>query len=358
MKKHTMTLAFAAIALFAVGFGWVDLASAASQMDAGTLGSISLAALAFAGTTAAPFPIQPELTAVAIAYKNKRLIADEVLPRVPVGKQDFTYLLHTMDEGFSVPDTKVGRKSKPNEVEFTATEQTASTSDYGLDDPIPQADIDNAPANYDPMGRAVEGITDLVLLGREARAAGLVFNAANYAAANKQTLSGTSQFSDFANSDPIGVIMTALDACIMRPNVMTLGRAAFSKLIQHPKIVKAVLGNAGDSGIATRQQIAALFELEDVLVGEAYLNTAKKGQAASLARVWGKHISLTLRDRNANTRGGATFGFTAQFGDRIAGSQFDSDIGLRGGQRVRAGESVKELITAPDLGYLITNAVA
>lgn len=306
----------------------------------------------------APFPIQPELTAIAIAYRNKRLIADEVLPRVPVGKEDFKYLKHAMADGFSLPDTRVGRRSRPNEVEFSASEVSASTQDYGLDDPVPQSDIDNAPPNYDPLGRAVEGLSDLILLDREVRTAGLVFNAANYGAANKVALAGNDQFSDFVNSDPLKTFMDALDACVMRPNVMVIGRPVWSVLSRHPKIVKAVLGNSGDSGIARRQDLADLLELEEIQVGEAFLNTAKKGQAVSLARVWGKHISLIYRDRNANTRGGTTFGLTAQFGGRIAGAQEDSSIGLRGGQRVRVGESVKELITASDLGYFIQNAVA
>lgn len=306
----------------------------------------------------APFPIQPELTAIAIGYRNKRLIADEVLPRVIVGKQEFKYLKHDLAEGFTIPDTKVGRKGQPNEVEFSATEVTDSTEDFGLEDPIPQADIDNAPPNYDPKGRSVEGITDLILLDREKRAADLVFNAANYATANKETLSGTDQFSDFTNSDPIGKITTSLDACIMRPNIMTIGRLAFSVLARHPEILKAVHGNSGDSGIARLGDIADLFELEDIYVGEAYLNSAKKGQATTLARAWGKHISLMYRDKNASTRGGMTFGMTAQFGGRIAGVTPDKNIGLRGGERIRVGESVKELLTANDLGFFLQNAVA
>jgi hypothetical protein len=306
----------------------------------------------------APFPITPALMAIAIGYRNTVMIADEVLPRTPVGKQEFKYLKHTMAQGFTIPDTMVGRRGKPNEVEFSATEVTDSTNDYGLDDPIPQVDIDNAPEGYDPLGRAVEGIMDLVLLDREVRAANLVFNTNTYGASNKVTLSGTSQFSDFVNSDPIGVITGGLDAMIMRGNVMVIGRPAFSKLAMHPKIIKAVLGNAGDSGIATRRQIADLFELEDVLVGEAFVNTAKKGQAMTLSRTWGKHIALINRNKTATTRSGATFGVTAQFGSRIAGSDPDKSIGLRGGQRVRAGESVKELVCAPDLGYFIQNAVA
>ncbi len=108
----------------------------------------------------------------------------------------------------------------------------------------------------------------------------------------------------------------------------------------------------------SRQALAQLFELEEVLVGEGWLNTAKKGQAATFARVWGKHCSLIYRDRLADANRGVTFGFTAEFGTRVAGSIPDPNIGLRGGQNVRVGESVKELVTANDLGYFVQNAVA
>ncbi len=59
----------------------------------------------------------------------------------------------------------------------------------------------------------------------------------------------------------------------------------------------------------------------------------------------------------ADTRGGVTFGFTAEWGGRIAGQWEDKNIGLRGGQRVRVGESVKELIIASQAGYFIEDAV-
>jgi len=208
------------------------------------------------------------------------------------------------------------------------------------------------------LGRAVEQITNLVELAREVRLASMVFNAANYAATNQQTLAGTAQFSDLANSDPIGIIMDALDNMVMRGNIMTIGRQAYSILARHPDIVKAAHGNSGDKGVAHRDAIKELFELDDILVGEARVNVAKKGQAANLQRAWGKHISLQYRDKLADTRTGMTFALTAQFGDRVAGAKEDSDIGLRGGQRVRAGESVKELLTANDLAFFIQNAVA
>lgn len=306
----------------------------------------------------APFPITPALTAITIAYRNAKLIADSILPRVPVSKQEFKYLKQTLAESFTLPDTKVGRKGQPNRVDFSAIETPDATQDFGLDDAVPQADIDNAPDNYDPLGRATEGVTDLIVLAREKRTADLVFTLNNYPAANRVTLAGGNQWSDFVNSNPISDVMLALDTVIQRPNIMVIGRAAFSKLVQHPKIVKAVLGNAGDSGIARREDIAQLFELDEVLVGEGWVNTAKKGQAAALVRVWGKHASLLVRNPLGDTQRGLTFGYTAQFGTRVAGTITDPNIGLRGGQVVRAGESVKELIAANDLGYFIQNAVA
>lgn len=305
----------------------------------------------------ASFPITPELTAIAIAYRNNRMIADDVLPRVPVGKQEFKYTKYDLREGFTVPSTLVGRKSAPNQVEFSGTEVTSSTEDHALDAPVPNSDIENAAPNQDPLGRAAELVSNLILLDREARTSSTVFNNASYAAGNRTTLSGSSQWSDAA-SNPIPVITDALDSVVMRPNIGVLGRRTSTWLRRHPKVVKAYNGTAGDEGMVPMQFLADLLELEAIFVGEAKLNIARPGQAANLIRAWGPHAAFIYRDRLADTQNGTTFGFTAQWGGRIGGSQFDGDIGMRGGQRVRVGESVKELVTAPDLGYFFENAVA
>lgn len=318
----------------------------------------SMGMMGMAVLQTAPFPIQAELTAVSIAYHNEKYIADMVLPRVPVGTQEFKYLTYDKGDRFTIPDTKVGRKSQPNQVEFGATEQTSSTEDYGLDDAVPQADINNAPPNFDPLGNAVEGVTDLVELDREKRVSDIVFAAGTYPAGNKVQLAGNAQWSDFANSDPMEDVEAAMDAPIFRPNTMVISRLAFSVLRRHPDIMKAVHGNSGDKGRARREAIQELFELDELLIGDAWHNTSKKGQSLAMTRLWGKHVALLHLNKQANTRKGTTFGMTGQFGGRVAGSIHDPDIGLRGGERVRAGESVKELITASDLGYFIEDAVA
>lgn len=309
-----------------------------------------------------PFPLQQELTQIALSYTNENFVADQVLPKVPVGSRSFKWLKHTKEERFTIPETIVGRKGAPTEVEFTATEEGAVVSDYGLDDVIPQEDVDSAPPGYNPVGKAVEGISELIMLDREKRVADSIFAAATYPVGNKVQLSGTSQWSDYANSDPISAMLTAMDGMLIRPNTLVISQAVWTKLRQHPKIVSAIYpagGNASEGGIISGvQSLASLLEVSSVVVGKGWVNTAKPGQTATLARLWGKHAALLYLNPQAGPTNGITFGMTATWGTRVAGSIPEPKVGLRGGTRVRTGESLKELIVAPDVGYFFEDAIA
>lgn len=314
-----------------------------------------------------PFVVDPILTAVAIAYRNPAqvMIADQVLPRVPVGAEKFKWTEYPLEDAFALPDTRVGRKGRVNQVEFAGTPRTDEVDDHGLEDPIPNSDIDEARvarerqvSNFDPETHATMMLADLMANAREARVAALVQSLAIYAATRRVTLAGNSQFSDYVNSDPIGVIKTGLESTLVyRPNTIVMGQPVWSKLSSHPHIVNAVRGNLTNKGSVTRSEVAALFEVQQILVGEGWVNLAKKGQPANLARAWGKHISLLHINPIARPESGITFGLTAQYGTKISGRIIDPDVGLQGGVRIRTGERVKELIVARDTGYFIQNAV-
>ena len=319
----------------------------------------------------APFVVQPQLTAVTLAYRNQQYIADAVLPRVPVLSQQFKWSQFALADGFTIQDTRVGRKSAPNEIDWLATEQTSSTIDYGLDDRIAGMDIESANAAasvtgvkpLDPRMRSTELLSELVALDREQRVANLLFALGTYPAANRTTLSGTSQWSDRANSDPITALLNALDIPVYRPNVLVLGQAVWTQLRMHPRVAAAVYAGGGNAGAGgspvSRQALAEVLEIEEVVVGQGWVNSAKLGQTPSMGRLWGKHAALIYRAPViAGTENSMTFGFTAQWGTRIAGTiGNDTSIGLRGGERVRVGESVREVIAANDVAYFFQNAV-
>jgi len=320
------------------------------------LPSLHLSAAGYACAVIAPFPITPELTQIAVAYKNPEYIADLVLPRVQVGVQTFKYRKYEKKDGFTIPSTLVGRIGVPNRVEFGFTETEASTIDWGLDEAIPQSDIDNAPVGYDPRKRAAAAIMNLVQLDREKRVADLVFGASNYAASNKDTLSGSSQWSH-ADSNPFKALLEYLDSCIMRPNMLVFGQSVWTAVRQHANTIKGVLGTASTSGAVTQQQLADALEVSKIVVGKGWYNTANKGQTASLSRIWGDFCAMIYQDAMPDPHGMVTFGMTAQFGTQVGGSKPDANVGLHGGEIVRVGESVKEIITANDLGFLVIDAL-
>lgn len=308
-----------------------------------------------------PFQVQPDLTAIAIAYRNPAatLIADQVMPFVGQGLavKAFKWSEYNLADGFTIPDTAVGRKGQPNEVGWSAIEHDGSTKDYGLDEPVPQDDIDQAKGTpFNPLGGAVERVTNLVQLGREVRVAAIAADAGNYDAANVEALAGADMFSD-DTSDPVRVLTEMLDGCIVRPNRLVMGQTVWSKLKLHPKVVRSIYPNSGGDGIITREQFASLLEVAEILVGASRVNVARKGQAPDLARTWGNIIAGHYWDPTATHQGGVTWGLSLRYGTRVAGTIADSRIGLRGGLRVRAGESVAELVAAKSAGFLLTNVV-
>lgn len=304
------------------------------------------------------FTETPSLTAIAIAYRNPdySLIADDVLPRVPVPGASFKYHTYDAAEAFTVPDTHVGRRSVPNQVEIDGDEKDASVEAFGIDVPLDNRTIEEAKRNkYDPEKRATERATDIVLLDREVRTANLINDPNNYHSDHVETLSGSDLFSD-PNSDPLAIIEDLMSTCWQKPNQLTFGFPVWRWFRRHPKVVKAVHGNSGDQGRATREQIAELLEVKRILVGESRVNIKRPGENAVLARVWGNSVSGQFVNKTADTTGGLTFGFTAQLGKKIAGT-LPANFGIRGGKLVRSAEEVQELIVANRAGFLIQNAV-
>lgn len=304
-----------------------------------------------------PYPSDPRLTGIALAFRNGELIADRVMPRTPVGKSTFKWNEYDFAEGVTLPVTIVGRKGRPTEVEFTATERTGGTEDHGLDDVIPNDDIADVPAGsgIDPLGQATEGLTNLIALGREVRVAAMTQDPANFN--HSDALTGTDMFDDPA-SDPSEIILDAISTPLVRPNIAVTSLGVYNKLRKNVSLVQAITGNTSGKGSVSAQQLADYFELDEILVGTGWVNTAKPGQTPVYARVWGKSFALLRRAPQVTAKGEPSWGFTAEFGARVAKQIPEPKIGLRGAVRVRVGESVGEYVQSKEAGYLLEDVIA
>ena len=351
--KKTVFIVLALVA-FAAQFAGADTLSAIGLpqqvADILFMGGVSMAFV---------FPVTTEQTGMVIAYKNKELVADRAMPiKTSLSKQlSFKWFARNLADGFTVPSTLVGRASRPNSVNFSGDEKTASALAYGLESAVTQEDMDEAGDSVENLvTNRLQSLINLVLLDREIRVAAIVQNSSNYLTSQVVSTAAGDKFSlDSAN--PLKYILGKLDNAIVRPNKVGMGAGAWNALRVHPSIVKAVHGNAGDSGAATRQQVAELLEVNEIVVGSGFVNTAKRGQSPTFVRCWGNHLWGHYEEPLADAKEGLAWGMTVQVGDRFAKTIEDPHMGLKGGFICKAGVYQGEIVTGPGAGILLTDVV-
>ena len=335
---------------------------------------------------ASPFPHDPVRTAIILLYHEPGMIAHRVLPPTPpLGSEKFDYTKFEIGDAFQVPNTDLGRKSEPQEVEVQGKRVVDSTRHHGLRDAVPQSDVDNAmvrrdgaPNWMDPRDLAAINLKHLLQLAREVRTADTVFATTSYGADYRIALAQADRFDKDA-ADPLGVLETALETPIFRPNVVVFGQKPWSKFRQHPKVLKAVNRVSGaDSGLASRQGVAELLEVDEVLVGRSRVASSEEGQELALKRAWGKHVACIYRGATAvgtsmpggdagsqqqegldlvSNKDTTTFGFNAVYQPEEVLSRFNPIRGIKGVHELIVRESCREVICGPEFGYFIQNAV-
>ena len=162
---------------------------------------------------------------------------------------------------------------------------------------------------------------------------------------------------DVATVDAEAVIAEMLEKPFMRPNIGVMSQKVWDRLSRNPLLIKAIKGELVGKKLTTAE-FCSYFELEQLYIGKARVTRQVKGKTPVPERVWGTGMAFHYRDMTASEQRGVTWGLTVPYGQPFAGSRTDPDIGLRGGIRIRAGESLKELVLAKDAGCLITGAIA
>lgn len=299
--------------------------------------------------------VDPALSNVSIKYTNTSFIADQILPIIKVGKQTGKYYIYDKSN-LRVDKTLRAAASPSNEVEFgLSLSGVFYCDDHALKGKVADEIQDQAEQALNPMIDETESITEKLLLDREVAAATLLRSTTNLT--QNTTLSGTAQWNDYTNSNPLGDIRTAKNAIhaatFKIPNTLVLPRPVFNTLIDHPSIVGRV--QYSQLGIVTQELLARVFQVDTVLVADAGYNTAAEGQTDALSYAWGKDVILAYVEKQPKLKMlslGATFTYSL----RQVMKWRDED---RKVTYVRVGEDyyVQKIIAAV-CGYLIKTAIA
>lgn len=245
--------------------------------------------------------VDKPLTNISIAYLQNAtdFVASRVFPAVPVDKQSDKYF--TFDRSYFWRDEM---KKRALSTESAGGGYDLSTGSYSCDLWALHRDIDDQiRANYDspldPDREAVEYLTQQRLIRQDKQFVTDYMTASVWSkdvtGVSTGETAGTSvrQWND-NNSTPIEDIeyyrnyMKQLTGFF--PNKLVMGYEVWSKLKNHPDIIDRIKygQTPGRPAMTTKQAIAELMEVDEIVIAQAVENTGAEGGTASYSYIVGK----------------------------------------------------------------------
>jgi hypothetical protein len=268
---------------------------------------------------AADVHVSQTLTDWALQYSNQLtdFQADGLAPIVPSGKQFNSYYKYIKGDWFRDEMKLRGEGGDVPMAGYRLTTDTYAIKTWSVGKPIDDQVEDNEDDPLDSDQDATQFVTGLELIRREK-----AFAAAALATGIWGTdVTGNTSASDYgsntvaqwddSDSHPLLDIANYRTAVKLStglfPNVLAIGQQVWDKLKNHADILSRITGgsNNGNPAMVTKQLVASLMELEEIVVFSAVENTDEETAAGSMTGsfISGKHGLLMHRNKNAGRKG-------------------------------------------------------
>lgn len=246
--------------------------------------------------------IDQALTEISIASMNKpdSFVAEKVFPSLPVKKESDKYYVFTKSHLFR---SEVELRSPSAAVKhrgYDLSNTNYQANEYATGILVPNRVAENADGSLRPYEDATNIITHDMQMFKENNFAAEHMVAGTWT--NDVTLSGTDQWDDYTNSDPIKNIDDAKFAINGLTGIPTnqlsvvMGAAVWNKLKRHPNLLSVYGGGYAGMKVLSREQVASIFDVKEVLVSEAVWNSNNEGNATqTLSRIVGKTCLVYYR---------------------------------------------------------------
>lgn len=313
------------------------------------------------GATPAQGRVDQLLTNVSLAFVNQNYIADQVLPVVPNLKKDSGKIGSYSKDHLRIYSAKRSLyDTSQRRIEWTYSQDDTYNIDYyDLDGYVPDRLIEQVDEPFDARRDSTIITQEALMVEREKALADIMGDTSILT--QNTTLSGTSQFNDYSNSEPEVVITTAktavFDATGREANVILMSRVVLETLKLHPFFLSQVRGVRVPSEQDVVEILKSFFGFSKVLVGRAKYVSSKEGQTDTLADVWGKNIVVFYAPEKASLMT-PSFGYSFQLAGRNWKVTSRREPNADKGELISVEHARDDKILMPTAAYLIKNAVA
>lgn len=244
--------------------------------------------------------IDVPLSNVAIDHRPQDMIADLICPIVDVPNITGQIPVFTVADQRRIENDYRAPGTQARKIYRNVSSDSFVCKNHALMTDVTIEDLNNADPIY--VQKLFNGgamfLKGQLMLNWENRVATQVNNTSNVGS----SAAVASAWTDYANSDPLSDLNTAIDniqdTTGVRPNRATFGLTAWRHARRNDNVRNLLYGTNNGGGYVSRQQMAEVLEVEQVLVGGAYKNTAGEGLDESLSKVWDNNVLVSFSPMN------------------------------------------------------------
>jgi hypothetical protein len=310
---------------------------------------------------------RPDLGAIAYEYNleasQRGFIGLSLLPIFDVPLQSSDYPVIPLEALLKIPDTKRAPRSDYARGDWEFEMGTYACEEHGWEEVVDDVEARLYARFFDAEEVATKRAVDILLRGQEARIASMLMNTSNITNTSDVSVAWNTS----ATATPQADVETAKAAMRassgLAPNKIAMSKKVFDTVLITKEIKDAFrytnpIELGGEE--VKRRLLAQYFGVDEVLVGGAIKDSAKKGKAASIADLWDDEYILLaavsiggpeLREPCL----GRTFLWTADSPQNLVTEQYREEKKRSNIYRVR--HNVDECFVFTGAGYLLGNII-
>jgi hypothetical protein len=296
------------------------------------------------------------LTYLAQGYSNNTLVGTRLLPmvkkpnlrlKIPVWGPDSLRIYKTLRAMYANSNIAIAPDGQAILIELT---------EHELAFPIDLVQTENSEIP-EKRRRNTMLAQDGILMSLENNIATLCQDTATYPTSHRFSVSGTDQWNDYINSDPIGDVETmkmAIKADTGKsPNLLLMGSQVFDIAKNHNKLVTT--NTLNQKFPATIETLQTYFGIKEVIIAEPiYVNAA-----GAFNYIWGKFVIIAyVNPAPAESRSNEEMSFGYTFGQTgyPKVDTYESNPGKV--EQVRSTDTVIPVVTSNICGAIMTGVIA
>ena len=284
-----------------------------------------------------------------------------VLPLFPVARQTANFSKVPVEALLQERRTNRASGSGYNRQDYEFEQDNYACQEHGAEEVIDDRERAIYAYTIDFERIAAMRALDAVLRNTERRIAAEAFSTTNFT--GPLTAAVGTEWSKGATATPIDDVKDAITAfkanCGMLPNAIIFNDEVMRNLTLSDQIIDRVkYSGLDDPKKITSSMLAALFDLQQVIVPNAMRNSALQGQAVAFADIWDDEYALLLRVCTTNDLRepclGRTFHFTGDGSSEGGTVEMYRDESRRS-DIIRARLDLDEKVIYTAMGYLMSN---